>query len=213
MIEEFAARVPPELTERSGSVFYSGRRAFGQPSELYVLGLNPGGDVRNHLASTVSAHTRRVLQQEPDNWSAYRDESWEGARPGAYNMQPRMLHFFKKLNLDPGSVPSSSVVFLRSKSEAELKGDFREIARQCWPFHQAVMQELGVRVIVCLGEKSASWMRDQIDAHSPVDVFKEKNQRGWSSYTMSRIEDLWLCSLLTPGEPTGEILQRILRAW
>lgn len=41
--DRFAALVDPDLYDRSGKVFYSGRAAFGAPSALYLLGLNPGG--------------------------------------------------------------------------------------------------------------------------------------------------------------------------
>lgn len=44
MIEQFAKHIPPELEDCSGAVFYSGRDAFSGLKDLYVLGLNPGGD-------------------------------------------------------------------------------------------------------------------------------------------------------------------------
>jgi hypothetical protein len=47
MIEDFAALVPRALGSRSGEVFYSGRSAFGRPAELYLIGINPGGDPVN----------------------------------------------------------------------------------------------------------------------------------------------------------------------
>ena len=38
MIEEFAELIPESLLHKSGQTFYSGRQAFGAPSELYILG-------------------------------------------------------------------------------------------------------------------------------------------------------------------------------
>lgn len=98
-IQAFVERIPSELLPRSGKVFYSGRAAFCVPSPLYVLGVNPGGDPQNYEAETVGNHTAAVLQSYPDDWSAYRDESWEGAAPGTYGMAPRVLHLFAGLGV------------------------------------------------------------------------------------------------------------------
>ena len=42
MIDELFRSVPTHLLNESGTVFYSGRDAFSNPSGLYLLGLNPG---------------------------------------------------------------------------------------------------------------------------------------------------------------------------
>lgn len=205
---------------RSGSVFYSGRQAFEPPSELYILGLNPGGDVQDHATETVSWHTNRVLRREPDNWSAYRDESWEGAVPGKARMQRRMLYLFKRIGHDPGQVPASNIVFLRSSREASLEGDVQELADQCWPLHREVIDTLRVRVIVCLNKKAAKWVRDQVSAYDPVDEFTERNNRRWESSTFQAATGLTVVDLTYPGiadwtnpatDPT-HLVKRALRA-
>src|SRR3546814_127078 len=43
-IDQALASLPPWLIERSGSLFYTGREAFAGRRQLYLLGLNPGGD-------------------------------------------------------------------------------------------------------------------------------------------------------------------------
>src|SRR5882724_1486685 len=94
--------IPKQIRHRSGKVFYSGKAAFTSPSPLYVLGVNPGGDPARYEAETIEAHTANVLHHLPANWSAYRDESWEGAAPGTWGMAPRVLHLFSTLGLEPG---------------------------------------------------------------------------------------------------------------
>ena len=84
-------------------------------------------------------------------WSAYRDESWTGLTPGTATLQRRMLHMFRKLNLNPGEVPASNLVFVRSERKAKLSGEFSQLAKECWTFHEAVVNKLRVRVILCLG--------------------------------------------------------------
>ena len=121
MIEEFAKLVPESLLDKSGEVFYSGRRAFNASSDLYILGANPGGDPEALSDQTVSKKINEVLYEKPENWSAYRDEAWRGKAPGKSTMQRRMLHLFGRVGHDPGEVPVSEVVFQRSRNVNALK--------------------------------------------------------------------------------------------
>ena len=183
MIEEFAELIPKSLLDKSGEVFYSGRRAFNASSDLYILGANPGGDPEALSDQTVSKKVNEVLHEKPENWSAYRDESWRGKAPGKSTMQRRMLHLFGRVGHDPGEVPVSEVVFQCSRNVNALKGDFRELALLCWPFHQAVIDRLGVKVVVCIGKRAGEFVRRQLNAHEPIDWFSERNRRRWESHS------------------------------
>src|SRR4051812_49127983 len=121
MIDELFRSVPTHLLDESGTVFYSGRDAFSNPSRLYLLGLNPGGSPVDQARETLSWHSNRVLHKEPHKWSAYRDESWQGALPGTKGMQPRVLHLLRRLGRNPGDVPSSNLIFVRTAREIDLK--------------------------------------------------------------------------------------------
>jgi len=90
-IDDFIASIPEPLMGRSGSVFYSGRDAFSKPSDLYVMGFNPGGDPSTQDCETIRWHTDKVMNHEDSNWSTYRDESWRNSTPGTWGMQPRVL--------------------------------------------------------------------------------------------------------------------------
>lgn len=130
---------------------------------------------------TVAGHTNKVLNG-PSDWSAYRDESWKGFPPGTYGMAPRVLHLLRKLNLKPGYVPASNVVFVRSARAYDIKKSrFRQLAGLCWPFHKSVIEELGVRVVLCLGKVSGRWVCDRLNAGKRVDQFVESNDRRWVS--------------------------------
>ena len=181
MIQDFIKLIPSALDNRNGRVFYSGRHAFESPKTLYVLGVNPGGAPDEHPGQTVSAHTKWLLKSGSENWSAYRDESWTGHTPGTATLQRRMLHMFRKLDLNPGEVPASNLVFIRSKRKAKLEGDFPQLATECWPFHQAVVDRLKVCVILCLGQDPGDWVREHLGARSQVDEFTENNSRKWKS--------------------------------
>jgi uracil-DNA glycosylase len=84
--------------------------------------------------------------------------------PGKWGMQPRMLHMLASLGLDPRAVPASNVVFVRSSTEAMLQGEKESLLRACWPVHQAVIDALGVRVVLCFGGIAGRWVREELGA-------------------------------------------------
>ena len=220
MIEDFAKLIPDSIMHRSGKAFYSGRLAFSSPSDLYILGVNPGGDPEEYPDETVDSHTEWVLGSSPKNWSAYRDESWgtSGAEAGSRGMQPRILHFFRRLNMRPGEVPASNVVFARSSRKATLEGDYTQMASDCWQFHQAVIDSLGVRIVVCLGNDVGSWVRSRLFAHQQVEEFVEDNDRRWTSRLYASSSGLKIAVLTHPSiaawtnsktDPTGLVLNAL----
>jgi hypothetical protein len=130
-IEMFASQIPASVLAESGKVFYSGQDAFARQSPLYILGANPGGDPANYAQETVRSHTRKVLTELPADWSAYRDESWEGAAPGTYGMAPRILHMLHRLGLSPGATPASNLFFVRSSREAHINSRQADLSDLC----------------------------------------------------------------------------------
>jgi Uracil DNA glycosylase superfamily len=181
MFEQLLHFVPPRLAARSGKVFYSGRQAFSQPSDLYVLGLNPGGDPHANAEETVASHTLQVASLLPADWSAYRDESWEGSRPGTWGMQPGVLHMFGALGIQPGGVPCSNLVFPRSRSAAELKKELPSLVEMCWPFHLKVIELVKPKAIVCFGQDAGKIVCQLLSAGELCGEFVESNFRGWKS--------------------------------
>ncbi len=181
-VQPFEPLVPAELLRLSGGVFYSGRDAFTGSSPIYLLGLNPGGDPATPGAHTVEQHLRATASN-PTNHSAYRDESWENGRPKGTWGQPRGLHLCARLGLDPGEVPASNLVFVRSSREATMQpGLIDTYADLCWPFHAAVIKTLRVRVVVCFGATTGAKVRARLGADHEIARFKETNNRGWTSY-------------------------------
>ena len=199
MIEEFVRLVPESLLNKPGDVFYSGRRAFGSPSHLYILGANPGGF---HQRPIVAEQIHDVLYCKPEDWSAYKDDGWGRFTPGKHFLQQRMLRLLNRLALEPSDVPASEVVFLRSRSLGELSGDFRQLAAECWPFHRAIIESLQVRVVVCLGKLAGEWVRNQLGAHTLVDEFTDTKPgftRGWKSYAYRNAGGLTVVRLSHPS--------------
>ena len=163
MIEDFAKLIPPSQKDRSGKAFYSGRLAFGKRSDVYVLGLYPGGDPEEYPEETISNHTCKVLHEFDENWSEYRDASWgveRRADPGIRGIQPNLLYLFEKMGMDPGEVPASNLIFQRS---TEMPKDYDTLASNCWIFHGSVIWELDVRVVVLFGLTKREFLRKKLN--------------------------------------------------
>ena len=183
LIEELRQRVPAQVIDRSGKVFYSGRDAFMPPAPLYVLGVNPGGDPSEHEKETVASHTAAVLERLPGDWSAYRDESWRSARPGTFGMQPRVLHLFHALGLAPGRVPCSNLVFVRSRREGDMGSELTSLSELCWPFHSFAIERMRPRAVLCFGKTAGQYVCAKLGARTLHAEYIETNNRRWRSQT------------------------------
>lgn len=190
--------LPEAIFARSGSIFYSGIEAFSRSSPIYILGLNPGGGPTSDPKSSIRAYTERFKCLDKP-WSEYADESWEGAQPGCWGLQPRILHLLNLLGLDPRLVPASNVVFAQTRNEQELAAEKSELLQACWPFHQAVIDNLGVRVVLCFGVTAGSWVRERLAATEQIDKFSESNGRGWTSWTHRDEAGLQVVTLTHPS--------------
>jgi len=171
-MKEFIQYIPEYLLKESGKVFYSGRNAFTGKKKIYVLGLNPGGDSKE----TVERHNDYVLKKNP-NWSAYLNAPWrenKSMEAGSDYRQKRMIYLFNQLNQDPFQVPSSNIIFLRSKGYEDIKDEFPQLAKECWEFHQKVINSLGIKVIICLGKKAGKFVKSQLKANKEIGMFVEK---------------------------------------
>jgi hypothetical protein len=199
MMEEFLKLVDPSIFDRSGSVFYSGRTAFSNPSPVYLLGLNPGGDPTRQADETIRRSIADAVDRQAADWSAYVDESWNGKPPGTFRMQPRIRHLLGSLGLDPRRVPASNVVFVRSTRESDLEDEKAFLLEACWPVHRAVIERLGVRAVLCLGGTAGKWVRDGLGAHQPVDQFQEDNARRWTSQAHRNASDQFVVTLTHPS--------------
>ena len=205
-IEELASLIPEDLLDKPGRVFYSGRQAFESPSDLYILGLNSGGDPGKEQ-ETIGEHRERVLRHSGAGWSRY----VEGLRP----FHRRMEYLFGALGCCPGHVPASNIVFLRSKRAKEIPQTYwNELIDKCWRFHKAVIEILKVRVIVCLGKDSGEAVRRMLKCGKcVVDTFTENYEiRKTRSFTCRNDSGLSVVQLTHPSyanwmapaaDPTG----------
>ena len=225
MIDDFAKLIPNSLMDKPGAAFFSGRSAFSNPSNLYILGINPGGDAESPNASTISVHIKDVLHCKLQDWSNYRDNSFGRFAPGKHFLQKNILHLLKEVGEEPHEIPASEVVFLGSKNLSKLKGDFRQLADECWPFHEAVIDKLidklGIRVVVCYGKPSGEYVRRRLKASTQVDEFVASHGRKtFTSRTYRNADGLTVVTLWFPGyfnphwtnpktDPTGLVVNAL----
>lgn len=190
--------MPNEVLDASGAIFYSAPPAFEGQRPIYILGLNPGGNPETQTENTVRRNFEN-WQRQTQPYSSYIDEVWEGTVAGAYGMQPRIRHLAEALEIDLRQTPASNVVFVRSATEAKLEENKSELLDACWPVHEAVIENLGCRVIICLGGTAGWWVRERLDAKEQCDSFKETNSRGWTSVAHQSQSGLYVCTLTHPG--------------
>lgn len=144
------------LSDRSGSIFYSGQLAFSSPCTIYILGLNPGGSPQLQAQETIG---RDLMEwsQRPKSWSRYVDEAWRGRQPGTHGMQPRIRHMFDGLGLDLRQIPASNVVFVRTNSEADLRLEANDL------LSNAHVSADGIAVVTLTHPGRADWCNPQTD--------------------------------------------------
>lgn len=186
MLDDLVKLIPQSLRNERGGALYSGRAAFDHPSDLYIIDYHPGGSPEEY-PETVGQQIDQVLNREAAAWSAYVDEQWDDKPPGSRPQQRRLKHFFEQLGLNPQAVPAAPLIFRRwqhdEDDDAPTSTEKQQLMEDCWPFHQAVIDRLGVRVVVCLGSETGNRVWEKLGAaREPVREFAENNQRQWRSY-------------------------------
>lgn len=195
---EFSQYIPSIMLARSGSVFYSGRKAFEGEKDFYFLGLNPGGAPGGEGLPCVALQVHESVMRT-ECWSAFTCEQWGARETGQAPIQLRVAHLMRKLNLDPKATPASNLIFLRSRNFVDLERP-AELAAECWAFHSRVMEILKVKMIVCFGRWCGAWVREKLGASERIGSFTEKNRRTWvSEVYMSKVTGMKVAILTHPS--------------
>ena len=170
-----------EMLDRSGSVFYSSRPAFSGKRQIYLLGLNPGGDPDSHKEDTVGKRINE-WKERTEPYSSYINEHWSKTSGQQNATQIKIQHLFTQLDADLLLTPASNVIFARTRSEDDLVSEKTSLLDICWPVHQAVIEDLEIDMIICLGQTAGNWVREKTGAHNCIAEFKEKYEnRSWIS--------------------------------
>ena len=184
-LEAFSALVPDALLDCSGEVFYSGPAAFSGSREVYLLGYNPGSNPSVERQAGDELNTVRSSIEKACSWSSERFslyyQEWEKGR--RQTMQMGIRRFFADSGLDPCLTPSSNCIFVRSPDVGSIPSATRRtLEYACWPFHKAVIDELGVKAILCMGGDAYEAVRRRFRITAEVDQLPD----GWRPPRMHR---------------------------
>ena len=184
-LKTFSRLVPDSLLDCSGEVFYSGGAAFSGSRDVYLLGYNPGSDPSVERQAGDELNTVRSSIEKACNWSSDRFslyfEEWEKGR--SQTMQRGIERFFAKSGLDPCLTPSSNCIFVRSPDIRSMPKATRQgLEDACWQFHQAVIEQLGVKAILCMGGDAYEAVRRRFRITNQVD----EEPDGWRPPRMHR---------------------------
>ncbi len=140
-----------DILDISGQVLYSGASTL-KKGEVYLLGLNPGGDPRNPAFRTIRQSLAMLKSDElasnglpSSEWNSYGHATWKGRN----TLQRRILWLLGQLGLDPLTVAASNLIFVRSRDETSLQYD--AYADVCWSVHERVLQLVEPRLVIAYG--------------------------------------------------------------
>jgi hypothetical protein len=165
------------VLNRTGGILYSAADTLSL-GEIYILGLNPGGDGGPTIAQDLDA-----LLDRKDN--SYLDEKWEN-RAGSYSpgqapLQRRVNWLISALGYDLRRVCASNLIFMKSRSESGVNypGD----ADLCWPVHERILGLVHPRLVLAFGNSSLS----------PYAYFRQRFSRGNNEETVPSGHGSWKC--------------------
>lgn len=153
-----------ELVHESGASLYTGWDS-PRTGNLYVMGLNPGGDPHSTGKSILEETENTSSSQNP-----YSDENWGYGRGKA----PHQTNTLKVIELTAGRRDAeffaTNAVFARSVDASRLSNPWKWWDL-CWPIHQFFLSIVRPKVIICLGNSDSisafRFMRSKLE---PVDA-------------------------------------------
>jgi hypothetical protein len=144
------AKILNPIATRPGSLLYSSADTL-QRGEVYLLGLNPGGDERQTIRESIAG-----LLHFKGN--AYTDEDWSTPKrrygAGGHPLQRNLSFLFAAMGWDLARTCASNLIFTRSVNQAGA--EYPAVADICWPVHVEIMRIVQPRILLAFGNGSIS---------------------------------------------------------
>lgn len=145
------------LSDCKGALLYSGLDTLRSETKFYLLGYNPGGSP-DSTRKTVFQQME-ALRSKKSDWNEYVDEEWwPRAGPGGAPLQRRIRNMLCALNTDVRSVCASNLIFICSRTEADLS-NWLPLASRCWPVHQYILGTIKPKYVLCFGRHTWEFIR------------------------------------------------------
>lgn len=150
IINSIKTLIEPILHE-SGKVIYSSVDTISK-GDLYILGLNPGGDVPITIIEDLERLTQRSI-------NAYMDETWGNRRNPSYRkgkhpLQKNVTLLIQNLGYNPRQVFCSNLIFVRSRKAEE--SIYRSQADLCWAVHKELIKIVDPKCLIVFGNSKLS---------------------------------------------------------
>jgi len=147
VVQQAEASLGPILNEL-GTILYSSCETLKR-GKYYFLGLNPGGGSERTIRESLN---ELALGKATEN--AYLDQDWSSPpkRTYARGEHPYQQDFrclFAGLIDDPRKVCGTNLIFKGSRDARELR--IQELARLCWPVHEAIIEIVQPEAIITFG--------------------------------------------------------------
>jgi hypothetical protein len=141
--DEIIRSLKPEILKSNGRFLYSPASTL-RKGNIYLLGLNPGGNAKLSRGSVLTS----IKSLPNQTYCAYTDEEW-GRVAGEHRLQKRVKWLFNELGLDIRKVCASNLIFKRSKNSDKL--DVERLAKLCWPAHEIILHIVQPRLVIAFG--------------------------------------------------------------
>lgn len=143
-----------DLLEKRGSLIYSAYDTLC-PGDMYLIGLNPGGDPKNSTGKSLRANIEDMANKEGNE---YLDGKWENGKKaycaGKAPLQERVKYLLTALGEDPQYVFASNLIFIQSKDASTLTEDDAE---KCWHIHEYFLGIVQPKVILAYGNSTSTF--------------------------------------------------------
>ncbi len=166
------------ILKSSGRILYSSAATL-QSGDIYLLGLNPGGDPEAHATETIDLDLKCLPTRDKN---AYVHEKWNGLEPGAAPLQKRVKWLCEALGYQTKDVCASNVAFVRSKKQLPRK-KFMNVAALCWPVQRILIEDVvQPRLILTFGKDGYDYLDQELEEqradHSSAVTFPSGHPNG-----------------------------------
>lgn len=135
-----------EIIEENGSIVYSSVDTI-RKSDIYTLGLNPGGEENNTIDHSLNELPVRHV-------NAYIDEDWSNRKKsdyinGQHPLQKNFNALITNIGYETKNVFSSNLIFTRSSGQ---KGaHYPKNADICWKVHKEFIKIIDPKIFIVFG--------------------------------------------------------------